>query len=121
MVRLTGAARKAVITEITMLYNCGEQEKQLRMHSMLGSGADRPCWGSTSVSQKHKSEGAVEEGSPTEDEWKKMAEGIYSDSRAFDPNLFCKVLAADITQSRGKCQSLCCSWAGSHNDHSLSF
>ena len=58
---------KATVTQITTLYNCGEQ-KSLRMHNTLNLEVDglqqqKTMLGSTSVSKEQKAEAAVGTGS----------------------------------------------------------
>ena len=65
MARVVRADRKATVTQITTLYNCGEQKS---MHNTSNPGADglqqqKTILGSSSVSQEQKAEATVGTGS----------------------------------------------------------
>ena len=78
MARLSRADRKAMVTQIIMLYTCGEQKSISECFEPSGR------WlGSTSVSQKQKAEAAVATGLPKTGQFKIKQNVAWSDESRF--------------------------------------
>jgi len=68
MDRLVGADRKSMVTQITTLYNCGEQKSINRSNlEVAGLQQQKTMSGSTPVSQEQKPEASVGSDTPTLD------------------------------------------------------